>query len=339
MANFYRGAPIGDIFTRTQAGAFLPTIWSQDIIRNRDLSFMMRGCVSAFNFGGRKGDTIRIPFLSDLKSHRFVIGIPLEYQATEENWWTMRVDRRTYAAFAIDDLLNIQADRDLRSIYTERAGYALAKDLEYSLLAERATINAWKSGANVITSSGILDYTDILAAHERLNVLGVPEQGRKLIISPQQEASLLTQPEFIHADYNTGNAISTGSFGKSILGTPFQVTRVLAKNTVDGYINGDDEDTNAERMPTAGMTDSPYFPTQKPELKDGSTLTASGLPAGYHTAMLVHPQWCKLAIQRAPKVEHERSIEYQQERVAVTQIYDVKVFRPDACVLINTVED
>jgi hypothetical protein len=168
---------------------------------------------------------------------------------------------------------------------------------------------------------------------EILDVANVPREGRKIIISPRQYASLLTQPEFINADFNTGNAVSTGQVG-TILGMPVKMTSSITENSTTGYTNGE----GAAGQPTPGVTNSPYYPTQTPSLRDGTSVTASGLTAGYTTAMVTHPDWVKMAMIKAPSVQSEWNIDYQEWHLVNTQIYDLEVFRPESAVLINTTE-
>lgn len=328
-------APQGSQFTTVTSGVFVPEIWAKDLIKKRDESLVMKDAVSPINFSGGKGDTIYIPYVSDLAINSKAQGAPVTYQAFTDNRWTMTVNRYKEVSFAIDKFLEVFADRDLRAIYTERAGFALARDIEYAILAERATINGYNSGSNVISnSSSGLTYADVLAAMEILDKANVPREGRKLIIDASQLYSLLAQDEFISSDYNTGTAVSTGEVGR-ICGVPVKMTTSIAQNSTTGYTNG----SGASGQPTPGMASSPYYPTQSPALRDGTSVTASALTAGYHTAMLVHPDWCKLAMKKMPSVDADWSVDYQEWHVVQTQIYDVEVYRPDHAVLINTDED
>lgn len=331
---FYEPAPLGSSFTTVTSSVFIPEIWSSQVIRHRDESLVMRDMVSMIDFGGKKGDTIYIPYISNLAVNTKVAGSPVFYQSFTDKRWTMVVNRYKEVSFSLDELLQIQSQNDLRSIYTERAGFALARDIEYALLAERATINGYNSGSNVITSAGSIDYTDILAAHEILDLANVPRAGRRLLIDPRQYASLLTQPEFTNADYNGGaNAIASGVVG-NVLGMPIKMTTSITVNSTTGYQNGE----GAATQPTPGMTSSPYYPTQSPALRDGTSVTPSALTAGYTTAMLTHPDWCKLALVKTPSIDYEWSVDYQEHHIVQTQIYDCEVYRPESCVLINTTE-
>jgi N4-gp56 family major capsid protein len=330
---YYEPAPLGSSFNTVTSGVFIAEIWSTQVIRQRDESLVMKDMVSMIDFGGKRGDTIYIPYISNLAVNTKVAGSPVSYQSFTDRRWTMVVNRYKETSISLDELLQIQSQNDLRSLYTERAGFALARDIEYSILAERATINGYNSGSNVITSGTSLDYTDILAAHEVLDLANVPRTGRKLIISPKQYASLLTQPEFISADFNTGNAVSTGVVG-NILGTPVKMTTSITVNSTTGYSNGE----GAAGQPTPGMTSSPYYPTQTPALRDGTTVTASALTAGYTSALLTHPDWVKLAMVKMPSIDYEWSVDYQEHHIVQTQIYDCEAFRPESAVLINTTE-
>jgi hypothetical protein len=330
---FYEFAPQGSQFTNLTSSVFVPEIWKRDIIRRRDDSLVMRDAISMIDFLGEKGDTIFIPYISDMAVNSKAAGYPVQYQAYQDRRWMMVVNRYKETSFAIDKLLEIQSSHDLRSIYTERAGYALSRDIEHAILAERATINGYNSASNVITSGAPLDYTDILAANEILDNSNVPREGRKLIISPSQHASLLVQPEFINADYSSEKRVETGHVG-ACLGIPIRMTSSLKINSLTGLVNGE----GATGAPTAGMSTSLYYPSQSPLLRDGTSVTASTLTAGYHTAMLVHPDWAKLAMVKSPNVDAEWSVDYQEWHVVLTQIYDVEVYRPDHAVIINTTE-
>jgi N4-gp56 family major capsid protein len=326
-------APQGSQFNNQKAAVFIPEIWSRDVIRKRDESLIMYPFVSRIDFRGQKGDTIYLPFISNMGVNNKVAGSPVTYQSFEENRWQMVVNRYKEVSFAIDKLTEIQAQNDLRSIYTERAGFAMARDIEYSILAERATINGYNSGSNVLTSGAPLDYTDILAACEILQLANVPMSNWRLVVSPKQHNSLLTQEEFISSDYSSTKSVETGKVG-SVLGVPVYVTTSITTNSATGFQNGD----NAATSPTSGMANSLYFPTQSPRLRDGTSVTASGLTSGYDTAILCHPDWCKLAMVKMPNIDYEWSVDYQEHHIVQTQIFDCEVFRPDHAVLINTTE-
>ena len=237
------------------------------------------------DFRGNKGDTIYLPYISNFSVNNKVSGQPVEFQSWSEERWQMIINRYREVSFALDKMTEIQSQNDLRSIYTERAGFALSRDIEYAILAERATINGYNTASNVITSGAPLDYTDILAGIEILELANVPLKSIRLVISPKQHASLLTQDEFISNDYSRISGLGTGSRGLvgviQSLGVPVYVTTSLGTNDTDGFFNGDSD----AGSPTPGMTSSFYYPTQSPALRDGTSVTAD-MGVSYSTLKL-----------------------------------------------------
>jgi len=336
---FYEPAPRGSSFENVRSAVFIPEVWQREVIRQRDENLVMRNLVGKIDFRGQKGDTIYRPFISNFAVRNKASGTPVEYQSWDESRWSMVVNRYKEVSFSLDRITELFAQNDLRAIYTERAGWALSRDVEYSLLAERATIQGYNTLSNVITSGAPLDYTDILAGVQILQEGNVPLGAIRLVISPAQHASLLTQDEFISADYSSLRSVSsTGNNGLvgvvQALGIPVYVTNSIVTNSATGFKNGD-EDVGS---PTPGMTLSEYYPTQSPELKDGTTVTASTLVAGYDSAILCHPEWCMLAMVKEPSVDYQWSVDYQEHHVVQTQVFDVKVYRPDHAVIIHTTE-
>jgi hypothetical protein len=329
----YGSAPQGAPFTNATSGVFIPEVWSTDVIRYRDANFAAKELVSMINFAGNKGDTIYMPFISRLAVESKTPGNPVTYQALSEKRWSMVVRRYKDVAFAIDKLLEIQANVNLRAEYTREAGYALARDLDNAVLAERATINGFNSGSNVVTSSVPLSFSDILSAYEILLQNNINTNELVLLMSPLQWTSLISDPLLSNKDFTKGGSIESGQ-PLSPLGISMKMSTNIGINSTTGYTNGE----NGLASPTPGMSTAPYFPTQNPELRSGSSVTASALTAGYHTAILAHKDWCKMAIQKTPSVDYEWSVDYQEHHVVLTQIYDVKVFRPDHAVIINTDE-
>lgn len=330
----YGLAPQGAPFSNATSGVFIPEVWKTDVIRYRDANFCAKDLVSMVNFGGSKGDTIFVPFISRLAVESKTAGQPVTYQALQEKRWSMKVNRYKDVSFAIDKLLEIQANVNLRAEYTREAGYALARDLDNAVLAERATINGYNSSSNVITTSTPISFSDILSAYEILLGNNIPTNELVLLIDHLQWTSLISDPLLSNKDYTRGGSIESGQ-PLSPLGINIKMTTNIGRNSTTGYKNGE----GGIAQPTAGMSGSPYYPTQSPELRDGTSVTASALTANYHTAVLAHKDWCKMAIQKTPSVDYDWSVDYQEHHIVMTQVYDVKCFRPDHAVLINSDEE
>lgn len=97
----YGIAPQGAPFTNATSQVFIPEVWSTDIIRYRDNNLVAKNLVSMLNFGGGRGDTIFMPYVSRLAIESKVAGQPVTYQALSDRRWQMKVERYKDVAFAV----------------------------------------------------------------------------------------------------------------------------------------------------------------------------------------------------------------------------------------------
>lgn len=321
----------GSAFTLQNADVFIPEIWMNDIIRFRDSKMLMANSVKKIPFIGKKGDTLRIPRISRLGVFSKLPETPVNLQSYTETEFTMTVDQDKEASFMIEDIVGMQAAYNLRSEYTREAGYALARDLDNSILALRAAlyslgqkIDAGGSGNSSITAA------EILAAKEALDAADVPAEGRTLWISPQQESTILTIDRFIAADYIQGSSpTQTGRIAGSIFGATVMVTTQIGANTLTGFTNG----TNGLPSPTPGVAGSMYYPTQ--DAAATGLLTAGN---NKYSALYTHSDWAILGMQMMPRVTSSFENLYQADVVVSRQIYGVKLYRPESAVVITSTE-
>ena len=317
----------GDIFSLAEVQSFVPEIWSTEIFRYRMEMLILAQYCKRMNFLGRPGDLIRMPRISRLGVRPKVLKAPVEYQSITENEWSMTVNRYMESSFMIEDIVNIQAHTNLRQEYTRETGLALARDIDYRVMAERAAIIGADATSHIV-STVPLAKADILAAIEILDRRRVPKEGRVFIITPAHYSSLLNIDEFINADYVSSTPVETGMIGR-VYGIPVVVDNNITINSLTGLKNGDNSPV---LKPTPGMTGSDYFPDQE----DG---TVTSLTANYYSAMLIHSDCITLAMQQMPKTTSAFDIDYQANKVVSTQLYDCKLFRPDHGTVISTDED
>jgi Phage capsid protein len=298
-------------------------------------NLMMANRCYTINFGTKKGDSIRRPKIS-----RLGVGIktpksPIEYQAVTEQEWRMVVDRYTYSAIMVEDIAELQAHTNLRQEYTKELGVALARDLDYSVLAERQAIIAYGQGATNTTTTNshivtpnTISENEILAAIEVLDRRRVPQEGRVFIMPVAAKSSLLTINRFINRDFINGTPTSTGVVGE-LYGVPVILNNNMLVNSTAGFFNGD----NAVGSPSPGVAGSMYYPTQE------DIPGTYGLPVNYYTSILMHPEAIGMAVQKRPSAQAEWDLDYQAWKVASTQVYDLKLYRPDHAVCISSDED
>jgi len=331
------GAYQGSLFTTVRGDVFIPEIWSNEIKRFRDASLIAAGTCKKLPMVGRKGDKVHIPLVSRLAVFDKIAETPVQLQARTDTEYTIIIDKYKEASFGIEDILRIQADYDAMGEYTREVGYALARDLDNFVLAQRAVFNSSVSGAFTQriyntsdgTSGGTklaLSKAALLAGKQILDEVDVPAD-RYLLGSPGQYNDLLTITEFTSVDYSDGRPTQTGKVGQ-IYGLSVMMSSNVTANSLTGYQNG----SGAPQQPTPGVVGSPYVPTQLPT--EVASLTT--LDTGFTTALMYNSDYCILAMQKTPSVESSRENLFQMNAVVSTQVYGAKVYRPDHAVIIHT---
>jgi N4-gp56 family major capsid protein len=287
--------------------------------------------VKRIAFNGGVGDYVRMPKISRLGVNNKLPKSPVTYQAVTEGKWDMRVDTYREASFMIEDILEIQSNVNLRSEYTRELGHAMARDIDNAILGMRASfVNVNVGGSSHINVSTPLSDAEILTAIELMDIRRIPREGRVLIVSPSQHADLIASgSKFTQSEYigNAGNRpLLTGVVGQ-VYGVPVVVTDNMTVNGTNNFSNGDQDPTPG---PSPGMTGSMYYPTQF------DVTPPASLPVGKWTAMLTTPDALAMAMVKMPNVETDRDIDYQATKVVTTQLYGIKPYREDGCILIST---
>src|SRR6056297_1045966 len=177
--------------TNTTAAAFIPEIWSDEIIAAYENSLVVKPTVRGMSMVGKKGDTLYIPKpdRGDASVKAAETEVTLIAGATSK--LTILLDQHYEYSRLIEDITDVQALSSLRRFYTEDAGYALAKRVDTDLIAEAANFTAqleFLDGAGTQTAAGTAtaNFTD-LGFREALQVLDdndVPMDNRVFIIPP-----------------------------------------------------------------------------------------------------------------------------------------------------------
>lgn len=258
-------------------------------------------------------------------------------QARTESEFYVDIDTYKESSFMIEDIVTTQAAYALRAEYTREAGYAIARDIDNSVLALRAAINSvasqviFNSSNGLITGNGAaLTFASFLTAKLILDAADVPPEDRVFIVSPGQYAQLLNINQFTNVQFIDGRPVENGLVG-SLFGIPVVMTSQVGNNSATGYVNG----TGAAPLPTPGVSGSPYVPKQDTFTTLPLVFTGDSRPVV--TATLCHMDWAVLGIQQEPQLESGREPIYQADVVIMTQLYGTRVFRSDHAVLIHSV--
>jgi len=230
--------------TTTTAATFIPEIWSDEIVATYKKNLVLANLIKKMAFKGKKGDSVHIPAPirgnASVKAAStqvtLIAGTELEVVAT--------IDQHYEYSRLIEDIVEAQALASLRNFYTEDAGYALARQVDTSLIqlgrgvqggGGTAAYSGAFSGADGTTAyvaaanTGLGALTDaaIRRSIQRLDDNDVPMDGRFLLVPPSTRNTLMgiarfTEQAFV-GEQGSANTIRNGEIG-NVYGVPVFVT-------------------------------------------------------------------------------------------------------------------
>ena len=230
--------------TNTTAATFIPEIWSDEIIAAYKKSLVAANVFKKMAFNGKKGDTVHIPSPTRGTASLKAASTQVSLIAGTETEVVVNIDKHYEYSRLIEDITEVQALSSLRRFYTEDAGYALAKQVDTSLIELGRGFNggsgtsaysgalsgadgttAYVAGAN--TGVGALTDAAIRRTIQRLDDNDVPMDGRFFIIPPSARNTLMglaryTEQAFV-GEIGGGNTIRNGEIG-NLYGIPVFVS-------------------------------------------------------------------------------------------------------------------
>lgn len=171
--------------TTTTAAVFIPELWSMETLRQQEAALVVAPLVKRYDslVKGR-GDTVHIPEVSNLVANDKLANTDVTLQAITENERTILIDQWKEASFLVEDIVKTQSNYDLMAEYTSKAGYAIARAVDTSLLA------LWSAFTNPAVGTYGVDVTDpvLIAALQKLDEANAPLEDRAIILKPSQKA-------------------------------------------------------------------------------------------------------------------------------------------------------
>ena len=159
------------------------------------------------------GDTVRIADISNLSVGNKAASTDVSYEAITEASTTLLIDKHKYAAFKLEDIVGVQANVDLMTEYSNKIGFALAKQVDTDLLALYSALSQSVGSDNTdITEATFLN------AIQLLDLADAPETERSGVFTAGQKKAFLDVDNFVRYDA-TGiggqmNPIIRGQFGE-----------------------------------------------------------------------------------------------------------------------------
>ena len=226
--------------TVTTADKFIPEIWSDEIVAAYKKNLVLANIVMKMNFKGKKGDVVHIPAPTRGNASAKAASTAVTLIADTETEVTVNINKHFEYSRFIEDIVEAQALNSLRQFYTADAGYALAKQVDTSLIQLGRVANGGSTGAQYgsafIGGDGTtaFDYTantntgnasaltdaSIRRTIQRLDDNDTPMDGRFFVIPPSSRNTLMGLSRYTEQAFvGNGNAIRTGEIG-NLYGIP-----------------------------------------------------------------------------------------------------------------------
>ena len=231
----------------TTLNAFIPTLWSDDIIAAYKRNLILANHVTKLNHVGKKGDAINIPVPIRGTANQKTTLNQVLVQSDVAGTVTINIDRHYEYSRILEDITAVQAIDSHRAFYTDDAGFALARQVDDDLWAQLESLqggtvggsgaSAWE--AAVIGGDGTTLYTGgapnatallddgIRNMIQTLDDADVPQTDRALIVPPVERNNLMgiarfTEQSFV-GEIGMDNTVRNGMIG-DIYGIPVFVS-------------------------------------------------------------------------------------------------------------------
>ncbi|CAB4147590.1 hypothetical protein UFOVP507_36 [uncultured Caudovirales phage] len=230
--------------TITTGAAFIPEIWSDEVVATYKKNLVLANLIKKISFKGKKGDTLNIPKPARGSASAKAASTQVTLVTDTATNIAVTIDQHFEYSILIEDIVEAQALASMRQFYTDDAGYALARQVDNSLIqlgrgvqggGGTSAYSGAFSGADGTTAyvagsnTGLSALTDaaIRRSIQRLDDNDVPMDGRFLVVPPSTRNTLMgisrfTEQAFV-GDVGNNNTIRNGEIG-NVYGIPVFVT-------------------------------------------------------------------------------------------------------------------
>ena len=198
--------------TTTTHANFIPELWASDVIAAAEKTLVMADLVTRFdNLAQGGGDVIHIPKVTNFSANAKSAETQVTLQVNTESKIDLNLDKHYETSFLIEDLAAVQANQDLRQIYTQKAGYAIAKQIDTSLLALYSGLSQTVDASGSLTDEQFDD--KLLDGLYYLDAADAPDADRFFVIHPKLKKKMLDIDKFVSIDYRNNKPVMTGQIG------------------------------------------------------------------------------------------------------------------------------
>lgn len=217
---------------------FIPEVWSDGVLAAVELGSKFQTRVTRAYEGDIKayGNKVHVPRVSNLttqtKSLSTGITDTIVFEAIAQSKQDITIDTHQYAAFLIEDVVEVQSKTDVRAAYEKKLGYALARGREVACASLVASLAESVGGlGQELTSDDYLAAWTKIAQAGLLETSPDPGEDFSLFLSPAAYAAALKVDVFTNSLYHKqSDAIDSVGLG-DIYGFPVFISNLLTADS------------------------------------------------------------------------------------------------------------
>lgn len=184
--------------TTTTSAVFIPEIWSQMVLMAAERYLVMAPLIARYDADVKqKGDVVHIPNIANLSTSDKTQDSEVTPTSPTETENTITVDQWKYVALRMEDIVKIQSQYALMSLYTEKAGEAIARQVDTDLMGLYSSLTSTDVGTY---GQNITDAVINLAMN-RLDTVDAPLENRYFVVHPDQKMAIQLIDKFMQATY------------------------------------------------------------------------------------------------------------------------------------------
>jgi hypothetical protein len=242
------------------ADQFIPEVWGEAILDVFQQKIMMKNvAIDISPDVANQGDKIHLPHIGVPALSAFTQGSEITADTTSDasmtsDETTLTLDQYNVASAYIPDIVNVQSNYDLMSIYAKQLGYAVARGfdnfLHYQVANNLQGLLASATGAvgadadtsmHIQTTGSTLSQANLTSMMAKILKETGTTEGWNLVLSPAMYASLNALTEFAQGTQGAALGADFGRTGNagSILGMPVWVAQSPYMATDGGDVAAD----------------------------------------------------------------------------------------------------
>lgn len=214
--------------TTTTGAVYIPEVWSKRIEHFVRSKLVLAPLVNRYDSDvSSDSDIVHIQFDTELVANNKVAGVGVTPQNPTDTQVNLLIDKHKESSFLVEDILEMQANINVKDNYTKSAGYAIAKAIDTDIAALASGFSQVQGTFNTAITTDVL-----LDSIEALDLADVPMEDRSFVFQPDVKRDLLDISTYTSADFVGGRPVESGNLAGSLYGVKtFMSTNVLKAGT------------------------------------------------------------------------------------------------------------